>query len=411
MTVLAPEILARLDALAAITAEPGKLTRMFLTPEHARANALVSGWMTQAGMSARIDAIGNVVGRYEGLAPGAPALLLGSHLDTIRDAGRYDGMLGVVAAIACVGDLHRRGVRLPFAIEVVGFGDEEGVRFGATLLGSRALAGTFDPALLDRRDDAGISMRAALTSFGLDPDAIATAARRREDFLGYLEFHIEQGPVLEQQGLAVGRVTSISGATRLKAMITGEAGHAGTVPMGSRRDALAAAAACVLAVERLCSGIPGLVGTVGRIEAGPGAVNVIPGSAGFTLDIRAPEDGLRHATLAALEAEFAAIAVTRSVALRLEPFHDSPAAPCAPWLMAQIDAAIAAEGITPFALASGAGHDGLAIQAIADIAMIFLRCAGGISHNPAEAISLGDAEIGARVLLRVIEDFKERAAA
>lgn len=235
MSGMAPEILRRLDELAAITAEPGTLTRMFLTPEHARANALVMTWMTGAGMTARIDAIGNVVGRYEGITTHAPALLLGSHLDTVRDAGRYDGMLGVVTAIACVADLHRRSVRLPYAIEIVGFADEEGVRFGATLLGSRALAGNIDPALLDRRDDAGVAMRDALIAFGLDPGAIPAAARKPEEFHAYLEFHIEQGPLLEQHNLAVGCVTSISGASRLRVSITGEAGHAGTVPMGRRR--------------------------------------------------------------------------------------------------------------------------------------------------------------------------------
>src|SRR6266849_1422267 len=209
-------ICARVDELAAITAEPGKLTRVFLSPEQRRASDLVLGWMRDAGMTARLDAIGNVVGRYEGQQPGLPALVFGSHLDTVRDAGKYDGMLGVVTAISCVAALRQEGTRLPFAIEVIGFSDEEGVRFGATMLGSRAVAGTFDPTLLECRDDDGTTMAAALRAFGLDPAAIGQAAKRREDVLAYAELHIEQGPVLERQGLPVGCVTSINGAARFK---------------------------------------------------------------------------------------------------------------------------------------------------------------------------------------------------
>ena len=226
--------------------------------------------MREAGMSARLDAIGNVVGRYEGRTPGAPCLMLGSHLDTVRNAGKYDGMLGVVAAIDCVHTLNARGTRLPFAIEVVGFADEEGVRFGSTLLGSRAVAGTFDPKLLDNRDKDGTSMREALTAFGLDPERTGDAARRRADILAYAELHIEQGPVLEAEGLPVGVVTAINGANRFTVEIEGMAGHAGTVPMTLRRDALAAAAECVLAIESRCGREPELVGTVGKLEAGAG---------------------------------------------------------------------------------------------------------------------------------------------
>ena len=244
-------------------------------------------------MSARLDAIGNVVGRYEGAVPGAPCLMLGSHLDTVRNAGKYDGMLGVVAAIDCVHALNARGTRLPFAIEVVGFADEEGVRFGSTLLGSRAIAGTFDPRLLDSRDGGGTSMRDALTAFGLDPERSGNAARRRADVLAYAELHIEQGPVLEAEGIPVGVVTAINGANRFTVDIEGFAGHAGTVPMDLRRDALAAAAECVLAIESRCAREPELVGTVGRLEAAPGATNVIPGHVRFTIDLRAPQDDRR----------------------------------------------------------------------------------------------------------------------
>ncbi|GGF19276.1 Zn-dependent hydrolase [Aliidongia dinghuensis] len=402
-------LMDRLDQLAAISEQPGMLVRRFLTPEHARANALVREWMRDAGMSVRTDAIGNVIGRYEAATPGQPALLLGSHLDTVVDAGRYDGMLGVVTSIACVADLAQNGICLPFAIEVVGFADEEGTRFGATLLGSRALAGTFDRTVLDRADGDGITMAEALSRFGLDPAAIDAAARRPDELLGYVELHIEQGPVLEAEGLAVGCVTAISGATRLAVTVEGMAGHAGTVPMAGRRDALAAAAECVLLVERRAAAEPDLVGTVGRIEAGPGAVNVVPGSARFTVDLRAPADARRAAALADLIAGFEAIARHRGVTITAAKTHDAASAPCAPWLADQIRDAIEHEGHALRSLPSGAGHDGMAIAALTDIAMIFVRCQGGISHNPAEAISAADAEAGARVLARFIRDFQPRS--
>jgi allantoate deiminase len=403
---MALEICRRVDELAGISEEPGRLTRTFLSPQQTQASERVADWMRQAGMSTRIDAIGNVVGRYEGDRPGLPALFLGSHLDTVRDAGKYDGPLGVVTAIACVDALNRQNIRLAFAIEIIGFCDEEGVRFGATMLGSHAVAGTFDPDWLGKADDDAVTMRQAMVAYGLDPDAVGTATRRRNEVLAYAELHIEQGPVLEAKGLAVGCVTSISGATRYRIELTGMAGHAGTVPMGGRRDALAAAAECVLAVEELCSGEEGLVGTVGRIEALPGAVNVIPGRARFTIDIRAPVDAQRERAVAAVLKRFSEIAAARDVGIASEKLYEMPAAPCAPWLMEQIDSAIADAGITPFRLPSGAGHDGMAMKAVADIAMIFVRCERGISHNPAEAITTADAETGARVFLNFIHNFK-----
>lgn len=406
---MGPEICRRIDELAAISESPDHLTRVFLSAEQRLASDLVLGWMRDAGMEAHIDAIGNVVGRYEGVRPGLPTLILGSHLDTVRDAGKYDGMLGVITAIACVAALNRSGRRLDFAVTVIGFSDEEGVRFGTTMLGSEAVAGTFDLNRLERVDGSGLTMAQALKAYGLDPERIGEAAMRREDVLAYLEFHIEQGPVLEGWGLPIGCVTSISGATRYEVTIGGEAGHAGTVPMMARRDALAAAAECILAVETRCAGEPGLVGTVGRIEAGPGAINVIPGNAVFTIDVRAPEDAQRLAAAEDVQRQLDAIAIRRGVTLTARKIYDMAATPCAPWLMTQIDAAISGEGITPFHLPSGAGHDGMAMIAIADIGMIFLRCAGGISHNPAEAITVEDAETGARVLLRFIEGFRASA--
>jgi allantoate deiminase len=395
----------RCDALARHSELPGGLTRVFLSREQAAANELVLGWMREAGMSARLDAIGNVVGRYEGAKPGLPCLLLGSHLDTVRDAGKYDGMLGVIAAIECVHDLHAAGRRLPFAVEVIGFADEEGVRFSTTLIGSRTVAGGFRPETLDAVDKDGISLRDALRGFGLDPARVAEAARRPAEVLAYAELHIEQGPVLEAEELPVGVVTAINGATRYALEIEGLAGHAGTVPMRLRQDALAAAAECVLALEKRCGSEPDLVGTVGKLETLPGAINVIPGRVRFTFDLRAPSDARRNAAVKDVLADMERVCARRHVAFRPNKLHDERVAACAPRLMEQIGAAIAAEGLAVRNLPSGAGHDGMALTGLCDIGMLFVRCKGGISHNPAESITAEDAATGTRVLLRFIEGF------
>jgi len=396
---------ARIDALAAITAEPGHITRVFMSPEQRRASDLLLGWMRDAGMAAHEDAIGNVVGRYEGERPGLPALLLGSHVDTVRHAGRWDGPLGVVTAIACVDALNRAGTRLPFAVEVVAFADEEGTRFGATMLGSRALTGRFDLAMLDLKDEAGITMADAIRRYGLDPARIGAAARQPGAFLGYLELHIEQGPVLERIGMPVGCVTAIAGATRLRVTVTGMAGHAGTVPMQGRHDALAAAAACVLAVEGRAVIEEGLVGTVGRLDVFPGSVNVIPGRVVFTVDIRSPEDARRLRKVHDLRIAFDRIAARRDVTIEVAETHASPAVPCDVALQRIVAAAIDAEGLPVRLLPSGAGHDAMEIAAIMPIGMIFVRCRGGISHHPDEHADEADIAAGARVLLRAITHF------
>lgn len=405
--MLGDDIVARIEQLGTISETDENLARVFLSPEHRVAADLILSWMKDAGMEARLDAIGNACGRYEGDRPGLPCLMLGSHYDTVRDAGKWDGPLGVITAIACVADLNRRGVRLPFAIEVVGFADEEGVRFASTLLGSRAVAGTFDESVLGVRDRDGISMREAMVAFGLDPDHVGAAARLRRELLGYVELHIEQGPVLEQQNLPVGVVTAIAGATRLAARLSGMAGHAGTVPMALRRDALTGAAECIVAVEQFCKADDaGLVGTVGAITALPGATNVIPGQVSFTLDIRAPTDIHRKRAVADIVRQIEAIAKRRELALQIDVTHENRTVPCAPWLQAQVAAAVAAEGFSVFELPSGAGHDGMAMIDVADVAMLFVRCRGGISHNPAEHVETADADAGARVLLRFIENFR-----
>ena len=404
---LGDEIVGRINQLAAISETPGHLARIFLTKEHRAAADLILSWMRSAGMRAHVDAIGNVCGRYEGERPGLPCLMLGSHYDTVRDAGKWDGPLGLISAISCVADLHKRGRRLPFAVEVTGFADEEGVRFASTLLGSRAVAGTFDESVLDAKDSAGTSMRDALSQFGLDADHVGAAARARGELLAYVELHIEQGPVLEAQNLPVGVVTAIAGATRLAASLTGMAGHAGTVPMALRRDALAGSAECIAAIEEFCrTDEGGLVGTVGYIHAMPGATNVIPGQVSFTIDIRAPTDAHRKRAVADIVRKIETIATRRKLALQLEVTHENRTAPCAPWLKSQVAEAIAGEGYRVFELPSGAGHDGMAMIDIADVAMLFVRCSGGISHHPDEHVEAADAEAGARVLLRLIENFR-----
>jgi allantoate deiminase len=409
---LGAEIVGRIDELAAISETSEHLARIFLTPEHRAAADLILGWMRSAGMHAHLDAIGNVCGRYEGEAAGLPCLMLGSHYDTVRDAGKWDGPLGLITAICCVADLHKRGRRLPFAIEVTGFADEEGVRFASTLLGSRAVAGTFVESVLGVKDANGISMRDALLQFGLDPEHIGAAARARSELLAYVELHIEQGPVLEAQNLPVGVVTAIAGATRLAARLTGMAGHAGTVPMALRRDALAGAAECIVAIEEFCkTDEGGLVGTVGYIHAMPGATNVIPGQVSFTLDIRAPSDAHRKLAVADIVRTIETIARRRKLALQVDVTHENRTVPCAPWLKRQVSEAIAGEGYPVFELPSGAGHDGMAMIDIADVAMVFVRCRGGISHHPDEHVEMADADAGARVLLRLIENFRPRDAA
>ncbi|MGH7120311.1 MAG: allantoate amidohydrolase [Acetobacteraceae bacterium] len=398
-------VMTRLEQLARFSTEPGALTRLYLSPAHKEACRQVRAWMEAAGMTSRIDAVGNVVGRYEGRTPSAPALLLGSHIDTVRNGGKYDGSFGVVAAIEAVSCLKNAGERMAIAIEVLAFGDEEGVRFPVALTSSRAVAGTLDPATLDAKDSEEISIREALRRFGCSADEIPSAARRTADVLGYIELHIEQGPVLEAEGLPLGVVTAIAGASRATAEITGMAGHAGTVPMALRRDALAAAAEMLLAVEEIARSMQDVVATAGWIEAMPGAVNVIPGGARFSLDVRSPRDAVRNEATARIEEAFRTIAARRNVGVRLVRSYEEAAATCAPWLVEQLATALGRSGIRPRNLPSGAGHDGLAMAALCPIGMLFVRCKGGISHHPAEAVTAADAGIAITVLVDFLRHF------
>ena len=381
---LGPIIMRWLDELAECSEDPVALTRRYLTPEHAQAAEIIMQRMREAGMTAWLDAVGNVVGSVPGRRRGGRRLILGSHLDTVRNAGKFDGSLGVMLPIACLKALHERGERLEYPVDVIAFGDEEGLRFQATLIGSRAVAGEFDPELLTAVDDDGVRLREALREFGLDPEAVAEARYHRDDVAGYVEVHIEQGPVLEAEDRPVGVVTSIAGATRRRVEVMGRAGHAGTVPMDLRRDALVAASEAVLAVERVCGDIPGAVGTVGMLRAMPGAVNVIPGVVEFSVDVRAGSDGVRRRALRRIDEAFAAIEERRGVLFDSVTTHETEAAQCSPWLMHCLGRAIEAERLEVRELPSGAGHDAMAMAHLTPVAMLFVRCKDGISHHPAD---------------------------
>jgi len=403
-----PRILELADRLAVHSELTGALACTYLTPAHrATANELAQ-WMRDAGMAVEIDGVANVVGRYAAAAGPAAArtLLVGSHYDTVVDAGKYDGRLGILTGLVVIEHLNRTGRRLPFAIELIAFSEEEGLRYSASYIGSTAVAGSFDRSLLARRDEAGVSLAEAIAKSGFDPDAISSLARRREDLAGYLEVHIEQGPVLLQEGLPLGVVTAIAGGCRFVVTVTGEAGHAGTVPMGLRHDAAAAAAEIVLAVERRCTGVATLVGTVGKLQVPGGATNVIPGRCELSLDIRAADDATRDAAVADARAEIVAIAQRRGVTIDVRETQRTGAVACSPRVQALFAQALGRLGVKPRFLPSGAGHDAVSFGPITETGMLFVRCGnGGVSHSPRESITAEDADLGARVLLDVLEAY------
>lgn len=387
----ARRVMQRADALAALSETANGLTRVYLSPEHLRANRLVAGWMEQAGMTSWQDAVGNICGRYEGKSEGAPAVLLGSHLDTVRNAGRYDGMLGVLCALEAVAYLFDNGIQLAQAVEIVGFGDEEGTRFGVTLLGSRGITGGWPEGWLSREDAQGVSVAQALVNAGLDPSRIGNAARRPEAFSAYLELHIEQGPVLERHDLALGVVTAINGARRLNCRFSGEAGHAGTVPMSIRKDALAGAAEWMAFIEKTTGEQgPEPVATIGSLQCLPGAVNVIPAEVHLTLDIRSPQDAGLELLLGQLLNEGEKIAARRGLIFSAETYYSIAATPCDAGLQATLAAAVSAVQGQSLLLPSGAGHDAIAIAERWPVGMLFVRCDRGISHHPAESVNRAD---------------------
>lgn len=394
---LAADVMERCDILAACTEEPGSITRPFATDAMRCAHRFVEQWMREAGMEVRRDNVGNLRGRYDGT--GAGILILGSHLDSVRDAGRYDGPLGVLVAMAAVHRLHDAEKRLPFAIEVLAFADEEGLRFGSTYLGSRAVAGKLEEAELQRVDSGGVTMAEAIRAFGGDPAKIAEDRWTSERPLGYVEVHIEQGPVLESLGLPVGVVSAIAGQSRYELTFKGEAGHAGTVPMEQRRDALVGASIFVQAVDALRHS-PGMVATVGRLMVRPGAANVIPGEVTLSLDVRSADDAKRQAECEDLVNVARNIARDRNLAVTVAPVSERAAVACSAELTALLRKAIG-EGAVE--VASGAGHDGVYMSELTEIAMLFVRCKGGISHNPAESVTVEDVGVAIDVLSRFLD--------
>jgi len=399
-------VMARCEALGSLSQNPTCLDRRYLTEQHKLANQLTSGWMIEAGMTTWQDSVGNIWGRYTSAVPNAPRLIIGSHLDTVPNGGKYDGMLGVVAPVTLMAMFSGEGIQFPFHIDIVGFCDEEGTRFGTTLLGSRALTGKWQDEWRRLKDEDGISLEEAMKNFGLDFDAINSATIAQTDLLGYLELHIEQGPVLEQENLPVGVVNAIAGAKRFSLTVTGMAGHAGTVPMSMRHDALCASAEMILAVESISQQRPGVVATVGKIENAPNGVNVISGRCQFSLDIRSEEDTLREAALAEILQKINDIAVLRNVELKTEQTHSAPAVHCDSALQNTLLKGVTEAGIEPKVLASGAGHDAMAMAEICPVAMLFTRCKGGISHHPAESITTDDVAASLAVMHHSLRTLK-----
>lgn len=396
----AATVMERCEVLGGISEEPGILVRPYGSDAMREANERVAGWMRVAGMIVRMDAIGNLIGRYEGSGEGT--LILGSHLDTVRDAGKYDGPLGVLTALACVERLHDRGEKLPFAVEVVAFADEEGLRFGTTYLGSSYYAGAFDAKLLDLEDRDGATLADAVRAFGGDPESLVGTGSAPEEAIGYFEAHIEQGPVLEGRDLPLGVVSAITGLSRIQAGFSGSAGHAGTVPMEVRRDALCAAAELVLEAEAAAKAEPGSVATVGEISVRPGAGNVIPGRVDLSLDVRHGDDDVRARLRDHLERRAGEIAAARGCEPRWRVRQESAAVPTAPHLGALLSGAIEGAGVATLGLPSGAGHDAARMAGVCPVAMLFVRCRDGVSHNPAESVEEEDVAVTIDVMGRFL---------
>jgi allantoate deiminase len=393
--------------LASFSEDVGSIRRTFLSPPMHECHREITKWLTAAGAEVTVDAAGNLTGFYAAAHSAAPRLLLGSHLDTVPNAGAYDGILGVVIAVALLEALEGR--QLPFAIEVVGFSEEEGVRFGLPFIGSRALVGTLDEELLNRQDADGIAVRDAIKNFGLNPSEIPRAVLNH-DALAYLEFHIEQGPVLESIGRSLGAVDAIAAQTRMTFEFLGRANHAGTTPMHLRHDAIAGAAEWIVAVERTAHDYPGLVATVGQVEAKPGATNVIAAEARVTLDVRHKSTEIRDGAVNALVRQAHEIAERRGLTVRQNVFLSQPAVSMDPFLVDQIQEAIRSIGCQPHRMTSGAGHDAMILAEKVPAAMIFLRSPGGISHGPAESVEVDDVakalECGLHLLDQLASSFE-----
>jgi allantoate deiminase len=410
LTQAAAALSRRLDELARVSDERGATTRTFLSQAMVRANALVGRWMRAAGLSVRVDPTGNLIGRTPAPGRGAKTLIMGSHLDTVRDAGRFDGALGVLLPIAALEVARARGLKLPFAVEVVGFSEEEGVRFGGAYLGSKGYTGRLLKADLCMRDRGGISVGEALATNARGRFAPRGPAHSRRELIGYLEVHIEQGPVLEKLGLAAGVVSAIAGQTRARIAFRGRAGHAGTTPMALRRDALAGAAEFILEAEAFARSRPPLVATVGRIQARPGAPNVIAGTADLSLDVRHPADAARLAACAALRKAGRRIAVRRGLSFSMDATQDNATVPCSAELTRVLAASVSGSEGECVALASGAGHDAVIVSTLAPVAMLFVRCRDGLSHHPDEFVARSDLKAALRITVDFLARLASRAA-
>jgi allantoate deiminase len=403
-TVKPDEIIARCQAIAGLSEQPGCTTRTFLSPPMGKVHRILRAWMESPGMSVSVDSAGNLRGYYGGMHPDAPRLLIGSHLDTVPCAGAFDGVLGVVLGIALVESLNGR--RLPFAIEVAGFSEEEGVRFGVAFIGSRALVGTVDAALLEKKDPRGVTVAQAIREFGLDPSRMAEAVLQGP-LLGYLEFHIEQGPVLDQLGLPLGVVEGIAGQTQARVSFRGRSNHAGTTPMHLRHDALAAAAEWILAAEQEARATPGLVATVGSVEALPGASNVIAGEVRASLDVRHAADAQRTAGVDRILSAAREIAQRRGLEFECSGRQDQPAVACDPNLILAMKRAVERAGFPVQRMVSGAGHDAMILAQMMPVAMLFLRSPGGISHHPEERVLSQDVAAALRTGLCFLEQLEQ----
>jgi allantoate deiminase len=404
----AEQAIARCRKLAAFSEDAGGTRRTFLSPPMRDCHREITDWLKPLAIPVRVDAAGNLLASYPGDRAGAPMLLVGSHLDTVPNAGAYDGVLGVALAVSLLESLDGR--RLPFGIEIVGFSEEEGVRFGVPFIGSRALVGRLDEELLCLQDARGVSVRRAIEEYGLTPAEISQAALHG-NYLAYIEFHIEQGPVLEELALPLGAVESIAGQSRAEFTFFGRSNHAGTTPMHLRRDALAAAAEWISAVERVARSTPGLLATVGRIEAKPGATNVIAGEARLTLDVRHTSDKIRLDAAKDLTEQAQEIAEKRRLTVRWNALMEQPAVPMNPFLVAKIEQAIVKAGCTPHRMMSGAGHDAMILAEKVPAGMIFLRTPGGISHDPAESVAVEDVEKAIECGLHLLEQLASAPAA
>jgi allantoate deiminase len=400
----AARIITRCREIAACTEVPGEITRLFLTPPMHEVHELLRDWMETAGMTVRVDAIGNLRGFWPGLTPGSPRLLIGSHLDTVPNAGAFDGILGVVLGVAVVEEL--KGELLPFAVEVIGFSEEEGVRFGKPFLGSLALAGKLDPEMLARADPSGISVRQAIEAYGLNPTQLPAAALANEA-LAYLEVHIEQGPVLENEDTSLGIVEALVGQTRMELNFAGQANHAGTTPMHLRHDAMAAAAEWIVAVEDYASSHNGLVATVGKLEAANGAGNVIAGHVTASLDVRHPDDSAREASVVAILQLAETAATRRGVHITSSKQLEQPAVPLDPRLTTLLNKAAIQAGFPGRRMTSGAGHDAMILAPTVPSAMLFLRSPGGLSHHPDETVLPQDVEAALATAMEFLAQLRD----